>query len=308
MSALPGRLVIACAAILAIASARAELVYTSTGNSIARFDTSTPTTVASVGITGLQPGESIIGIDRRPANGLIYGIGSTNRLYTLDPISGAATHVGAAGGFGLNGNNFGIDFNPIPDRLRLVSDNEQNIRINPNDGTLAGTDASLNPAGSIVAAAYTNNFAGATQTTLYGIDYASGNLVLIGSPNGTPNSPNSGIVTVVGSLGLGMNLLPQIGFDISGTSGIAYAVISLVVAQGRSLLDGVTITQTQLYTINLNSGTATLVGTVGNGFTLYSGFTAATAIPEPSSGMLIGAAMLLLALVHRGRRAPGPDA
>ena len=62
------------------------------------------------------------------------------------------------GNFTLSGTRFGLDFNPIPDRIRLVSDAEQSLRINPNDGTLGGTDTALSPAGSVVAAAYDRNF------------------------------------------------------------------------------------------------------------------------------------------------------
>src|SRR5262245_22245927 len=133
----------------------------------------------SVAITGLQAGESLLAIDFRPATRALYALGSTSRLYTLDVESGAATQVGTAGGFTLSGTAFGFDVNPAADRIRVVSDADQNIRLNPNDGTLTAQDTPLaygatdthagaNP--SVVALAYTNSFAGATATTLYGID------------------------------------------------------------------------------------------------------------------------------------------
>src|SRR4030095_15839230 len=112
-----------------------------------------------------QGGENVLGIDFRPATGELYGLGSTSRLYRIDIANGAAVQVGA-GPFSplLSGTDFGFDFNPQSDRIRVVSDAEQNLRLNPD--TLATfVDAALNPAGNVVAAAYTNNFAGAVSTT-----------------------------------------------------------------------------------------------------------------------------------------------
>jgi hypothetical protein len=77
----------------------------------------------------------------------------------------------------VNGTSFGFDFNPVPDRLRFVTDADQDLRLNPNDGTVAGTDGTLafsammptdpnagtNP--NVVGSAYTNNFSGTTTTT-----------------------------------------------------------------------------------------------------------------------------------------------
>lgn len=249
---------------------RAEPFYATDGTAIASFDSTATATVVSIAVTGLQPAETLVGIDLRPGDGLLYGIGSTSRLYTINPVTGVATQVGNAGAFTLNGTFFGTDFNPVVDRLREVSDTEQNLRLNPINGTLSGTDTNLNPAGNIVGVAYTNNYAGATQTTLYGIDSVTGNLVLIGSVNGTPTSPNTGTITVVGSLGLGTSLDQHIGFDVSGLGGLAYATITV---GGQS----------NLYSINLSTGTATNLGTIGAGATPYLGLTAATIGAPPTT-------------------------
>src|SRR5690348_6559563 len=88
------------------------LLALSTDNQLLAFDSSTPGTVQStVPITGLQTGESILGIDFRPAAGQLYGLGSSNRLYTIDPTTGAATQVGT-GTFAvpLSGTAFGFNF------------------------------------------------------------------------------------------------------------------------------------------------------------------------------------------------------
>src|SRR4029079_4990933 len=92
----------------------------------------------------------------------------------------------------LSGTSFGVDFNPAADRLRIVSDSEQNLRVNPETGSVSNADTALNPAGNIVAAAYTNNVAGTTANVLYDIDSVSDQLQ-IQSP------PNNGTLTLVGS-------------------------------------------------------------------------------------------------------------
>ena len=119
------------------------------GNELIRFHSATPGTILGTAtISGLQPGEQLVGIDMRPADGQLYGVGSTSRLYLLNAITGAATQIGPVFPTLLSGTRFGVDFNPMVDRLRIVSDAEQNLRINPNNGAIAGVDTALNPAGT----------------------------------------------------------------------------------------------------------------------------------------------------------------
>lgn len=276
------------------APAQPELLYATNGTSITRFMSNALGTTTSVPVIGLQAGETLVGIDLRPSLQTLYGVGSSSRVYQINPLTGAAVQVGTAGAFTLNGTAFGTDFNPVPDRIRQVSNTEQNLRLNPNDGTLAATDTALNPAGNVVGVAYTNSFPGATVTTLFGIDSAAGTTVMIGSVNGTPNSPNGGQITTVGSLGLGTNLNEAIGFDISGLTGTAYASITT---------GGIS----RLYTINLSTGAETLAasngGAIGSGTTPFLGLTAAATVPEPSSLALGAAAVASVAAVRRRRAA-----
>src|SRR5262245_5016444 len=276
---------------------------TSTG-SLVTFDSSTPGTIGtSVAITGLAGGETILGIDRRPANGLLYGLGSTSRLYTLNTTTGLATSVGASPfSPALTGTAFGFDFNPVPDRIRVVSTDTSNVRLNPNDGTVAGTDTALSYAAGdsgagisprVVGSAYTNNFNGTSVTTLFGIDSNRDVLVMQGGPHGVP-SPSRGVLTTIGT-GLGFNTSDLVGFDVSGITGTAFA--SLVPPTGGAA---------QLFTINVATGTATLVGTIGTGLTLTglaAGVGAAPTIPEPSSLFLLAAGGLVLTALARRRRA-----
>src|SRR5262245_34837721 len=52
-----------------------------TGNALIRFDTATPALVLGrATLNGLQPGETLLGIDFRPANNTLYGVGSSGRL------------------------------------------------------------------------------------------------------------------------------------------------------------------------------------------------------------------------------------
>ncbi len=275
----------AATALAATAPLGAEPMIATNGSSITRFDSNSLNSTTTVPVIGLQAGETLVGIDLRPSNGLLYGIGSTSRVYTINPLTGVATQVGS-GAFNpaLNGTSFGTDFNPVPDAIRQVSNTEQNLRISPNTGAVTVNDPALNPAGNVVAVAYSNNFAGALSTVLYAIDSAAGTLGIISSPNA------GGPITLVGSLGLGTNLNEAIGFDISGLTGVAYATITT---------GGVS----RLYTINLSTGAATPVGTIGIGTTPFLGLTSATAIPEPSTYMLLAAGALLFVFRNRLRRA-----
>src|SRR5262245_26836003 len=53
-------------------------------NALIQFDSATPgTIVTTTPITGLVVGDTIQGIDFRPATGQLFAIGSGSRLYTL---------------------------------------------------------------------------------------------------------------------------------------------------------------------------------------------------------------------------------
>jgi len=254
---------------LGMPALRAEQIYVTDGLSLTRFDTAAPRLTATVPITGLVQGaEKIVDIDLRPADNKIYALSNTSRMYTIDGSTGVATVIGSAGAFTLLGSYFGMDISPTADRIRVVSDAEQNLRLNPNTGVLSSTDTALAPDGNVVSIAYANNLNGVTTTRVYAIDSASGQLALIGGISGTP-SANEGAVTAIGSLGLGTNLNPNIGFDVSGPSGVAYASITV---GGESAL----------YTINFVTGAATKIGRIGNGATPYCGLTAGPDLPLPS--------------------------
>ena len=212
-------------------------------------------TPISKAITGLQTGETILGIDIRPATGQLYALGSTSRLYVLNTSSGAATVVGTAP-FAtlLSGTSFGFDFNPTVDRIRCISNTGQNLRLHPETGAIAAVDGILNPATpSVTASAYTNNFAGATTTVLFNIDSMTDKL-------NKQDPPNNGTQVEVG--GLGINVEAAGGFDITSRSGIGYAALKVA-------------DKSAIYSINLMTGAATKVADLPNtvrAFTVGIGF------------------------------------
>lgn len=249
------------------------LVALTDNDQLLTFDSTNPGNVLdSVEVSGLRRGEDLVGIDFRPADGRLYGVSDRDQLYAIELSSGLATPVGSLLALGLSGNRFGVDFNPVVDRLRLVGDSNQNLRINPNDGTSVDgdpaapgvqgdTNLAYDPSDPLagrdpdaVAAAYTNSFIGAAATTLYLLDARSNSLVRQGGlnvPPGTP-SPNGGQLFTVGSLGT--NIGKRAGFDIA-TDGTAFAALQVRNGQGPS----------RLATVDLNTGAATLLGRIGDG-------------------------------------------
>src|SRR5262249_3922867 len=128
---------------IAVAVTGEFMMALTTGNKIVSFNSTAPGTILStVTVSGLQQGDSLLGLDFRPATGALYSVGRSGKIYMINPATGAATKIGTPN-FMLMGNEFGVDFNPAPDRIRIVSDSGQNLRLNPNDGTLAGTDTPL---------------------------------------------------------------------------------------------------------------------------------------------------------------------
>jgi MYXO-CTERM domain-containing protein len=267
----------AIAACLAVPStALAGTVYGVTENqTLVTWDTSSPGTIqGGIAISGLMNNEQIRGIDFRPATGELYALGSFSNLYTVDVSTGLATNVGG-GQFspGMNGSTFGFDFNPTIDRIRVVSDADQNLVLNPNDGSSTQvTSLFYGPGDSnegidpnVVGSAYTNSFPGATMTQLYGID--TGLDVLVRQAN------SAGTLETVGSLGV--DLTDVVGFDIDGSNNLAYATVQ-----------DSTLSRSTFWTIDLNTGEANLVGEIGGGAFI----TSMAVVPTPGAVGLIGLA------------------
>ncbi len=270
---------------LANVSAKADFVVGLVGGSqLVTFDSATPGTLtAPVAISGLRPDETIVGIDFRPATpDTLVGVGNlggSGFVYSIDVATGVATPINSSG-FALVGGSFGVDFNPVPNALRIVSDAGQNLRITAGGTGTLFNDATLSETG-IVAAAYSNNFAGTTVTTLYELNAETDSLVRQGGLNGPP-SPNGGVITTIGSLGVDIS---NAGFDISGNDGTAYAVLTTGQGSGSGL-----------YTIDLTTGQATLVGDFGEDIVQDL---AVQQVPAPAGALLLALGLAGLAAARR---------
>ncbi|MBC8078671.1 MAG: DUF4394 domain-containing protein, partial [Chloroflexales bacterium] len=215
----------------------------SISNKLLRFRSVAPgAIIASQAITGLQGGETVLGLDFRPATGQLLVLGSTNRLYTLNQTSGAATVIGTQPfTTTVLGTAIGFDFNPSVDRIRLVGNTGINLRLNPNNGGVAGTDGTLayapndpntGRAPGAVAAAYTNNISSTASTQLYLLDATQDVLVKQGTAGPPVVSPNSGQLFTVGALGADIGDLS--GFDIT-QSNVAYVAYTTASIPGSNL-------------------------------------------------------------------------
>lgn len=267
-------------------SSAGETIYGVTDRGfLVSWDSTDPTDILSgVAISGLMQNETIQGLDVRPATGEFYAVGSFSNLYRIDAMSGAATLVGA-GSFSppLNGSSFGFDFNPTIDRIRNVSDANQNLVLNPFDGTstlvtdlfydAGDPNAGMDP--NVVASAYTNSFDGATDTQLFGID--SGLDMLVKQAN------SAGTLTTVGAIGTDITDIAS--FDISGGTGLAYAAVT-----------DASFDRTTFWMIDLDTGAGTMIGEVGGG----SAITAMTVVPAPGVLALLGVSGVVASRRRRG--------
>lgn len=244
------------------------------------FMSDDPEDVNVVKIKGLQRRERILGLDVRPLTGELYALGSSRRLYTINHLTGRATAIGLAPFTNVMvGTEFGFDFNPTVDRIRIVSNAGLNIRVNPTNGLLAAidgplaygtTDTNAGVSPRVVAAAYINNDTNpATATTLYDIDSSLDILAI-------QNPPNSGTLVTIGPLGY--DVKNTVGFDVAGSDGTAYASLVIKKSRGHGRHhddddnDGDhdfwqssrgSSDRASLFTINLATGAATYVGRIG---------------------------------------------
>jgi hypothetical protein len=167
-------------------------------------------------ITGLAGDEKLIGIDYRVQDGKLYGVGDAGGIYTIDEAA-AATKVKQLS-IELDGQNFGVDFNPAANALRIISDTGQNLRqpFAERNAPTANDKALTNPAappatGTVPAvgaasAGYTNNDEdNNTGTALFVLDTKT-DRVSIQSP------ANAGTFAPMGALGVDAG--PAAGFDI----------------------------------------------------------------------------------------------
>ncbi len=281
--------------------------YALAGTNLVCFDPLNANLGVTIAITNITAGETLVGIDFRPQNGMLYALGvnagaNTGTLYAISTRTGLATPIGppsqialVSGGapVDLPASGYGFDFNPATDEIRVTTATGLNFRINPNTGApIDGNGAvGVNPdtfingaTTSVSEVAHTNNQANTTITTLYTLDAATDRLYIQ-----TP--PNSGIQGMGVSItldGAPLDFIGVRGFDIapgvnapgSGSqvgSGEGFAVLEL--AGGAAL-----------FRINLATGAATAIAD-GNAFTGFAiegddGGTPAIALTDTGSSLV----------------------
>ncbi len=215
------------------------------------FKTNSPQTLQVLMSTSSLVGADteLVGIDIRPASGAIYGLGNAGGVYLVEP-SNSKPELKARLSVPLEGKSFGMDFNPTVDRLRVVSDSGQNLRVNVDTGATT-VDANLKfgvvRANGVAAVAYTNNDVDAsTATTLFNIDSIGDQLTI-------QNPPNDGALTSVGRLNFSGSAVHT--FDIQSTLRDGKAVDNV----GYATLDG----GGTLFRVNLTNGDLTFLGNAG---------------------------------------------
>ena len=234
-------------------------------NNLVSFDSAEASTIlSSIAISGAR--NSIQSLDFRPLNNMLYGLGSDRVVYTINTATGAATAV--SGALDITGTDFGFDFNPTIDRLRIVSNTNANYVFNPNDGSLttatpvfyAAGDVNAGRDPDVTALAYTSSTFGAaaTSTQLYAFDTALDTL--------SRQANSAGTLNTVGGFGVDTGL--RSSFDIAGSDAFA--------------LNG-----TSLYSVNLGTGALSRVGTTDRAL---FGIAISSAVPEPGiwAMMLVG--------------------
>ncbi|KAM3093168.1 DUF4394 domain-containing protein [Phormidesmis sp. 146-35] len=230
-----------------------QLVGLAAKNTLVSFNPNNPTKSKSLQVQGIAG--TLIGIDVRPSNGLLYGLTNRSQVYTINPTTGETKLISTLSIPFKPGFSTAINFNPVPDLLRVVNADGQNLRINVDSGMVmvdkplnyAQDDPNAKSQPRVGAVSYTNAFPGPpsptgvmppTRTTqLFDIDSRRDVLVL-------QNPPNDGTLGTIGALGVNFNTVA--GFEIfSPRAGVntAFAVAN-----------------STLYTINLSTGAATTVG------------------------------------------------
>lgn len=216
------------------------------GNDFSLFHSATPGTVdRNLAITGLLAGDRIVGIDFRPVDGKLYGVGTDSRVYTVDTVTAVASPVGVTFTPALDGEHFGVALDPATDRIRIQSaESGQNLRLDPATGQVTDEDAALiygfgdpneSSTPAIAATAITSGAGGAT----YGIDWLLDVLVV-------SDDPSNGGVATLGSTGV--TTAACAALDV-GANGVLYASMTT---------SGVN----NLHTMNVSTGAATLLGAI----------------------------------------------
>src|ERR1043165_1142783 len=203
-----------------------------------------PATKKVTGKADIKGAANVVGIDVRPADGMLYAVSADGGIYTVDAKTGAATMKSKLSETLKAGVTVTVDFNPVADRLRIITSEGVNLRVNVDDGkaTVDGPlkfkdgDAQAGKTANVIAGAYTNSAnPKPAATALYDID-AAGHLL-------SQAPPNDGILNTVGMLGIKINGATAFNIVNKGEDNAAWLV-----------------TGGMLYSVDLKTGKATYAG------------------------------------------------
>lgn len=232
------------ASVALVGGAQAQTVAALIGDdTLAMVDVAAKKVTTTVKVTGM-PGR-IVGIDVRPADGMLYALAADGTVLTIDTASGKATTKSKLETMLPTGTMATVDFNPVADRLRVIGSDGTSLRANVDDGKVvkdgtlkfAENDTMKGKTAKVVAGAYTNSMKDAKETTLFDID-ASGALL-------RQAPPNDGILNTVGMLGVAAEAA---AFDITTD------------AAGKS--QGWLMSGDTLHAVDLATGKATMVAKI----------------------------------------------
>lgn len=189
------------ALLMTSAAANAAQVAALIGNdTIATVDTAQKKATGSVKVSGITG--ALVGIDVRPADGLLYGLVDDGTVVTIAK-DGKATMKSKLDTMIAKGVAVTVDFNPVADRLRVMGADGMNLRANVDDGKVtkdgdhkyADADMHKGEKPNIIAGAYTNSVKGTKETALFNIDGTISGLI-------KQAPPNDGVLGAVGKLGI----------------------------------------------------------------------------------------------------------
>jgi hypothetical protein len=267
------------------AGTAAELMWAvdlATDNLIS-FQSDAPGTIlSSHAITGLQNGETIKAIDTG-ANGVLYGLGSSSRLYTIDATTGQATAVGGQFSTVLNGTTFGFEIGATG--AEVVSDLGQALVINTSTGVETFQSSPFYAAGD-------PHFGAGPRIDALAFNAGSGTWIAGDSLLNLFASfaPGTGTLNTIGNAGI--DFARNNGLDFSDITGILYFASPAASSDPAA----------NFYTVNPLTGAVSLVGLIGNvgDNILISGLTVAP-IPEPNSLALLALGGVIVAFLRRKR-------
>lgn len=266
---------------LTATATRAQTIYALSGGKLIRFEANSPGVVTTIGTLKAD----IVGLDFRASDGQLYGYAAKlgvgkDAVYRINTTTAALTMVTQSAP-SMATAVLGVDFDPVRDRLRVITDLGENHQVDPVSlTTLVDTRFSY-VAGDEFAGGFPLllDIGYAADGTLYGIDYLRDTLVRF-------EDPDAGTLRTIGKLGINTDRFTS--FDIATVGGTTVAYASL----GPSFDPRVA---NALFTVDLTTGAASRIGTFGaSGVNGIAVAPTAVAAPEPAAFplLLLGLVML----------------